>query len=104
MNRDHARAIMANIELIRHFAEGGDVGHRKINCAGEYLWTNPTNKIVLGNLSTDGTGNYVRLKAKYSWNPVLCTFERIERSTTSRVAESEIMPCRLIRLRGKVMP
>lgn len=37
MNRDHCKAILANLDLIRHFAEGGDIGHRAPNCDGDMM-------------------------------------------------------------------
>jgi len=42
MTRDQAMAILENIELIRHFAEGGEITHSG--------WK--TNKILLSNMKS----------------------------------------------------
>lgn len=34
MTREQARAILQNIDLIRHYADGGDVGNRIIDYKG----------------------------------------------------------------------
>ena len=91
MTRNQARAILANIELIRHFAEGGDIGHRLIKCHGEHVYTSPTSKITLSNLRSDRLTGYVRVKSKYRWNPVLRLYERAERAWPERIKESEII-------------
>jgi hypothetical protein len=92
MNREHARAILAHIDLIRHFAEGGDVGHRLINCRGEHVAVYPTDKINLGGLNTAGT-YYVRVKPKLAWDKVLQRHVRHVRHWPEKIQPHEIMPC-----------
>ena len=55
MTREQARAILAHIDLIKHFAEGGDIGLRLHTHRGEYVHTVPQRHIVLGNLREEGT-------------------------------------------------
>lgn len=54
MTRDQAKAIIANIDLIRHFADGGDIGHRTYTCDGKFLGINPTRKIGTSDQRVEG--------------------------------------------------
>lgn len=65
MNRDQARAILQNIDLIRHYAEGGDVGHRLIDCKGNPVRICPTKSINLSGLYPDRNCLYVRVKPRF---------------------------------------
>jgi hypothetical protein len=91
MTRDQAKAILANLDLIRHFADGGDIGHRLINCHGEFVYTSPTDKITLSNLRSDRMTGYVRVKTKLVWNSTCGMWERKKRAWPERIPESEII-------------
>jgi hypothetical protein len=90
VTRDQARAILANIDLIRHFAEGGDIGHRLFNCNGKFVYTSPTEKIVLSNMRPDKLTSYVRVKPKMKWNADLQMYERAQRHWPTKIKEAEI--------------
>lgn len=92
MTRDQAKAIIANIELIRHFADGGDIGHRTYTCTGEFLGINPAHKINLCNLRVDER-YYIRLKAKLVWNSECNGYVRRERHWPEKVPTNEAI-CR----------
>lgn len=91
MTRDQARAILANLDLIRHYAAGGDIGHRMINYRGEFLHTDVARHIVLGNLSTDGSHRYVMVKPKYRMDPETGGPVRVERCWPEKIQEGEII-------------
>lgn len=90
MTREQARAILAHLDLIRHYAEGGDVGHRMHNHRGEFLYTSPARGICLGNLRTDST-NYVRVKPRFVFDRANGSPVRRPRAFPERIAEHEII-------------
>ena len=90
MTREQARAILAHLDLIRHYAEGGDVGHRMHNCKGEFLYTAPARGICLSNLRADST-SYVRVKPRYVWDTAICSPVRHMRAWPERIGEHEII-------------
>ena len=90
MTRDQAKAILQNLDLIRHFANGGDLGHRLFNCKGEFVYTSPTQKIVLSNLRADKLTGYVRVKPRMAWNAETGIYERKPRYWPTKIKEAEI--------------
>lgn len=90
MNRKQATAILANLELLKHFAAGGDIGFRLYDYTGKYVRTYPTHKLNLGSLHEKGT-QYVRLKSKLRYDPALGAHVRVERSKLDPVQESEVI-------------
>lgn len=92
MTRDQAKAILANLDLIKHFAQGGDIGHRGYTWNGEPLDIKPASKITLGNLKPCRDRYYVKVKAKFAWNPVLKIHERQQRCWPERIDEHEVIP------------
>ena len=64
MTREQARAILKNIDLIRHYADGGDVGHRLIDCTGKQLRICPAKSVILSNLHPDKHCLYVIVKPR----------------------------------------
>lgn len=92
MNREQARAILAHIDLIRHFAKGGDIGHRHINCKGDLVRISPTDKILLSGMQADSTF-YVKVKARYETSKESGKPIRIRRCWTQEIYEHEIIPC-----------
>lgn len=89
MTREQARAILAHLDLIRHYAEGGDVGLRMHDYRGTFLYTAPVRHICLTNMREDST-QLVRLKPKLAWNKTLGAYERKERAWPEKVSEQEI--------------
>lgn len=90
MNREQAKAIVAHIDLIRHFAEGGDVGHRLIDCYGHQVAIYPTHRINLGGLHVDGT-YYVRVKPKLVWDRLLQKHVRKQRYYPETIPANEVL-------------
>jgi hypothetical protein len=90
MTREQARAILAHIDLIKHFAEGGDIGLRLHTHRGEYVHTVPQRHIVLGNLREEGT-NLVRVKPRFTYNTKFGVHERSPRSWPETIPESHII-------------
>lgn len=88
-----------NLDLIRHFAEGGEIGHRLFNCRGEFVYTSPSQKIVMSNLRSDKLTNYVRVKPRLAWNSELQAYERKHRYWPTKVKEEEIFETD--RIKGK---
>lgn len=91
MNRKTAQAIMANLPIIEHFANGGDLGFRLINCKGEFCYTSPAHKITLSVLREDRLSGYVRVKPKYKLNKETGAYERVTRHWPTTIADSEIL-------------
>lgn len=94
MNRDQCKAILANLELIRHFAEGGDIGHQAPNCAGEMMPISVAKGIGLGGLKPDGSTWYLMLKPRYKFNPATRMMERVPRHWPEAPKPEEIIRCR----------
>jgi hypothetical protein len=88
MNRDQCRSILANLELIQHFAAGGDVAYYIVG--KPYL----SNKITLNCLHNSGS-NYVRLKTRIAVNPETGKEYPVARQKQIglvEIADHEIMP------------
>jgi len=94
MNRDHCKAILANIELIRHFAEGGDIGHQAPNCSGEMMPISVAKSIGLSGLKPDGSTWYLMLKPRYKFNSATQKMERVLRHWPEQPKAEEIIRCR----------
>lgn len=94
MNRDHCKAILANIELIRHYAEGGDIGHQAPNCVGEMMPISIAKGIGLGGLKPDGSTWYLMLKPKYKLNTNTKRMERVMRHFPEQPKPEEIIRCK----------
>ena len=90
MNRDQAAGILENIDIVRHYAHGGDIGFRLHDYKGDLVGIYPARGLNLSGIAHGGT-HYVMLKAKLAWNPFTRCFERKERCTLSNVSESEII-------------
>lgn len=91
MDRETARAIMANLPIIEHFAQGGDLGFRLVDCKGEFHYTSPTHKITLSVLRADRLSGYVRVKPKFKFNKATGKMDRVQRYWPTKIAESEII-------------
>jgi hypothetical protein len=94
MNRDQCKAIIANIELIRHFAEGGDIGHQAPNCAGEMMPISISRGVGLSGLKPDGSTWYLMLKPKYKFNSITKKMERVMRIWPEHPMAEEIIRCK----------
>jgi hypothetical protein len=93
MNRDQAKAIIENIDLIRHFAEGGEIGFRAFNCCGEPIAIWPSKSIILSNMFPGHHCLYVKVKAKMVWNSKLECYEHAPRHWPTKITEAEIIDC-----------
>ena len=93
MNRDHCKAILANLDLIRHFAEGGDIGHRAPNCHGDMMPISCARGIGLGGLKPDGSTWYLRLKPRYRMNQQSRVMERIMWEWPAVPKDSDVIYC-----------
>lgn len=93
MNRDHCKAILANLELIKHFAEGGDIGHQAPNCAGEMMPIAVARGIGLGGLKPDGSTWYLMLRPRYKYNTETKAMERIIRCWPQVPSVDDIIRC-----------
>lgn len=91
MNRLQAQAILANIDIIRHFAEGGDIGHRLIDCHGTQLYITPAKGIGLSGMSPGKHCLYVKVKPRFRWDENLKTYVRAPRYWPEKIKESEII-------------
>lgn len=91
MNRKQAKGLIANLDILRHFAEGGDIGHRLFDYKGNMVKICPTDKLNLSNISIIST-NYVKVKQKIRWNPILKCHERVSRHWHESIDENEIIP------------
>lgn len=90
MTRDQAKAILAHLDLIRHYAEGGDIGLRLHNYQGEFIKTVPQRHLVLSNLREDWT-NLVRVKPRFVYNSTFGIHERSPRCLSEAIPESHII-------------
>ena len=90
MTREQAQAILENIDIIRHYANGGDIGFRAHNYKGEYLGIRVSNKINLCNLHPGGTG-LVMLKPRLRVSAEPQSISRIVRSWYTKVEENEVL-------------
>lgn len=90
MNREQCQAILENIDLIRHFAEGGDVGHRLHDYRGVFVKIYPAKGVMVGNLHPGGT-TYVKLKPKLRFNKHIGVWERVERTFYDDIGEHEVL-------------
>lgn len=91
MTRDQARAILKHIDLIRHFANGGEIGHRLYDYTGKQVCINPTNKILLSNITTGGLTNYCKVKWRIVFDRALQRYVNNPRHWPERIKESEVM-------------
>lgn len=66
MNRAQAQAILDNLDLIHHFAAGGEIGHRLHDYTGKLVAIYPSHKILLSNIERGGLTNYVKVKPRYA--------------------------------------
>lgn len=90
MNREQANSIIRNLELLKHFASGGEIGFRLHDYRGKYVKTYPSIRLNLSGLHEGGT-HYVRLKAKLRYDPELGVHVRVQRSRLEPVHEHEII-------------
>jgi hypothetical protein len=93
MNQEHCKAILSHIQLITHYANGGDVGHRAPNCKGDMMPIHPSRSINLNGLRPDGATFYLMLKPKYRLNKNTKRMERVERTFNEFISDSEIIQC-----------
>ena len=84
MTREQARAILAHLDLIRHYADGGEVGLRLPSK------TVRLKHICLSNLRVDGT-NVVRVKSRYVFNKTLGMPEHKPWCFTEAIPETHII-------------
>lgn len=94
MNRDQCKAILANIELIKHFAVGGDIGHQAPNCAGEMMPISIAKGIGLSGLKPDGSTWYLMLKPRYRYNAETKIMERLIRHWPQTPSSDEVIKCK----------
>lgn len=90
MTREQAQAILENIDIIRHYANGGDIGFRLHNYKGEYLGIHVSNKINLCNLRP-GVTNLVMLKPRLRVSSEPQCINRVIRAWYTKVGESEVL-------------
>lgn len=90
MTREQARAILAHLDLIRHFADGGELGLRLRTHKGTFVKTVRQKHIVLGNLRVDGT-NLVKVKSRYVFNKTLGVWEHKPWCFTESIPETHIL-------------
>ncbi len=95
MNRDNCKAILANLELIQHFADGGDIGHQAPNCAGEMMPISIAKGIGLQGLKPDGSTWYLMLKPRYKFNTRTKVMDRIVRNWPERPSDDEVIKCKV---------
>lgn len=93
MNREQCKAILANLDLIRHFAEGGDIGHRAPDCSGKMMPIHVARGIGLQGLHVDGGTYYLKLKPKYRVNNVTKGFDRVPWCWPSVPKDSDVIYC-----------
>lgn len=91
MNREQAQAILDNIDLIRHFAEGGEIGHRLHDYTGEQVRICPTNKILLSNIERHGLTNYCKVKKRLVYDRELRCYVHRPRCWTENISEREVI-------------
>lgn len=92
MNREQAKAILANIELIRHFANGGEIGYMRSNGRGEYIGTTLERSIVVSHLHAHpDLTRYVRLKPRMVYSQVTGRCEPSPRLWLKAIGKHEIM-------------
>lgn len=78
MNRKHAQAIIDNLELIKHFAVGGEIVHILHDASGRFVKEWPADSIILGNLSCKPNMTYYKIvKPRYKFNATSKCFERL---------------------------
>lgn len=94
MNREQCKALLVHIELIKHFAEGGDIGHQAPNCIGKMMPIAVARGINISALRTDGGTYYLMLKPKYKYNTVTKSMDRLVRSWPEVPHSDEIIKCR----------
>jgi hypothetical protein len=94
VNRDQCKAILANLDLIRHFADNGDIGHRAPNCRGEIMPISIAKGIGLGGIKPDGSTFYLRLKPKYKFNNHTQKMERVMRHWPEVPTENDVIYCK----------
>jgi hypothetical protein len=94
MNRLQCQSILNSLELIRHFAAGGDIGHRAPDCTGKMMPIYPAKSIGLGSIRPDGSSWYLMLKPKYKYNSVTKTMDRIERKYPDFISDDEVIACK----------
>lgn len=49
MTREQASLILKHLDIVKHFAEGGEVDFKSYNYKGEYLGLNPVTKGIIIN-------------------------------------------------------
>ena len=94
MNREQCKAIMMHIELIKHFAEGGDIGHQAPDCTGKMMSIWPAKGIGLQGLRSDGGTYYLMLKPKYKYNNYTKQMDRITRCWPETVSPDDVIKCK----------
>lgn len=61
MTPEDCRKILANLEIIKHVAYGGEIEHALHDYKGNFVeWTKPTTKVLINCL-----GNYRIVKKRY---------------------------------------
>ena len=94
MTRDQAKAIIENLQLIKHFAYGGDIGFRLIDCHGKDCGITPAHTITISNLKPNSITNYVMVKPKYKITS--CNMpQRIIRYWPDKIQVKEIITCNI---------
>ena len=89
MNREQAQAILQNLDLIRHFAEGGDIGHRVINYKGTQLRISTSKSILLCNLRPNDQSLYVKVRPRLVFRGGVLV--RRQRCFTETIRDSEVI-------------
>ena len=91
MNRAHARAILDHLDLIRHFAEGGEIGHRLCDYTGAQVAIYPTQKILLSNIETGGLTNYCKVKKRLRYSRARDCWDHAPRYWPEKISETEVL-------------
>ena len=92
MNRAQARAILDNLDLIQHFADGGEIGHRMHDYTGTQVAIYPTQKILLSNIESGGLTNYCKVKKRLTISPASGAVIWKPRYWPEKISEREIIP------------
>lgn len=89
MTREQARALLMHLDLVRHYADGGDVGHRLIDANGKTHGIYVSRGLNLSSLSPDRQCLYVALRPRYVIGP--SGLVRSPRGRNTKVRERDVI-------------
>lgn len=91
MNRAQASILLDHLPLLRHFADGGEIGHRMHSHDGQQVAIYPTKTILLSCIESGGITNYCRVKPRYRYNRNLDRWELAPRYYPETIKENEVI-------------